>query len=182
MVFGKFSGCFCRSTICSITKSVCQIQRLFPGRFHNFCTAAGLPQFQGWCTYLLKIFDNRARHWSWPRSQTDKKKGSLLHTRKFKSWGSCQMFMVSFCCLVRSLNILHIRCDLGSIQVFLQSRITCCSGHYLSHLTLEKLRCVESRKAFIWEHEVCCWDKQRWKMSTVCSKPCSNSCSQEQEL
>lgn len=74
MVFGKFSACFCRSTICSITKSVCQIQRLFPGRFHNFCTAAGLPQFQGWCTYLLKIFDNCARHWSWPRSQTDKKK------------------------------------------------------------------------------------------------------------
>jgi hypothetical protein len=58
--------------------------------------------------------------------------------------------MVSFCCLVRSLNILHIRCDLGSIQVFLQSSITYCSGHYLLHLTLESLRCVESRKAFIW--------------------------------
>jgi hypothetical protein len=51
---------FVDQPFCSITKSVCQIQRLFPGRFHIFCKAAGLPQLQGWCTYLLKIFDNRA--------------------------------------------------------------------------------------------------------------------------
>ncbi len=51
-----------------------KFKRLFPGRFHIFCTPAGLPQLQGWFIYLLKIFDNHARCWSWPHSQTDKKK------------------------------------------------------------------------------------------------------------